>query len=215
MDKKIETVKQKLKGDIYCIYIIFIALTCLIAVTIFNTVKFGLVPASEYKVELTLDEMSEDTAFEYYSLYIDGENMGAVDYNEMCSDNANDDTDDNKCIKTMFLAGEVEKILKLIIISVVVASVYFMFDKIKKGESPFQRDSVKILRCAAILIIVEGILPGVVKFLIAFFSMSCVSMNMTFDPQDIFIVVLGIVVGMISEVFRYGCDLQEDSDLIA
>ena len=78
---------------------------------------------------------------------------------------------------------------------------------------PFDDKIVNLLRAIAITIMVGGFLPPFVEGFINIVRGSEFVLN--FGDIDIFIPLAGVIVGILSEIFVYGKDLQEDNDLIA
>ena len=209
MESKIEVIKKKLKGDILFIYIIWLAFLCLGGSQIMNIINCARISSDKFEVKMVEDG-------KYYGLFIEGEEIEPVDYNEYYSNIVNaEEEDGGSSIKLVYIANEVKKTVECVFMACIVLCIYLIFDKIKKGNSPFQRDSVKYLRCTAVLIICEGVIASALKYVIIIGSSEEYWGYLKISPSDIFIVILGVIVGMISEVFKYGCDLQEDSDLIA
>lgn len=87
-----------------------------------------------------------------------------------------------------------------------------MIEIIKNGK-PFTKNIILKLQVLAVWTMVGAYLPDI--------AMSVASMSKTgtaevlFDAKNMFVMLLGMMVGIISEIFRYGYELQEDMDSIA
>ena len=90
---------------------------------------------------------------------------------------------------------------------------YIGLRRIAVTGKPFDSRIVDLLRAIAITIMVGGFLPPFVEGFINIAHGSEFVLN--FGDIDIFIPLAGVIVGILSEIFVYGKDLQEDNDLIA
>ena len=90
---------------------------------------------------------------------------------------------------------------------------YLGLSRIAATGKPFDTKIINLLRAIAIVIMVGGLLP---PFAEGFVSLTQgKSFELNFGDLDIFIPLAGVIVGILSEIFVYGKDLQEDNDLIA
>ncbi len=85
---------------------------------------------------------------------------------------------------------------------------------INKDGRPFTKKNVKLFRTIAIIVICCAAVPMVVSSIAGFFDAQA-TFHLTFTVQDFWFAVAGAIVGVISEIFYYGNELQEDVDLIA
>jgi len=97
--------------------------------------------------------------------------------------------------------------------SAVLALIYLALLSVKKEGKPFTDKVIGYLRTCSVIIITGGILPFFLEM--AVYIMRGETYTWNVGDFDLLIPILGVVVGMISEIFVYGKDLQEDNDLIA
>lgn len=90
---------------------------------------------------------------------------------------------------------------------------YLGLNRIAVTGKPFDIKIINILRAMAITIMVGGILPPFVEGFISVTQGN--TFELRFGDIDIFVPLAGVIVGILSEIFVYGKDLQEDNDLIA
>lgn len=90
---------------------------------------------------------------------------------------------------------------------------YIGLNRIASTGKPFDTKIINILRAMAIVIIAGGLLPPFVEGFISVTQGN--TFELRFGDIDIFIPLAGVIVGILSEIFVYGKDLQEDNDLIA
>ena len=83
--------------------------------------------------------------------------------------------------------------------------------EIHKTGKPFSKRIIAKLRIMAVMLFAIGLIPSqqVISSSEADYSV------MIFDMHNLLLVALGVIIGIISEIFVYGLSLQEDNDLIA
>jgi len=89
----------------------------------------------------------------------------------------------------------------------------FMSDIAAKGK-PFTLKNISRLRSIAIITIVCSCLPEVVSCIFVL-SNSVKAFTLTFTLVNGILMFMGVVIGIVSEVFRYGYELEEEMDSIA
>lgn len=82
--------------------------------------------------------------------------------------------------------------------------------EIRKTGRPFSAGIITRLRIMAIILMAGGLMPNLSNV-----EESGTILSMNFDIKNLIIAFLGVIVGIISEIFVYGRDLQEDNDTIA
>lgn len=84
--------------------------------------------------------------------------------------------------------------------------------EIRKTGKPFSKKIITKLRIMAVILFVGGLIPSysTVKL-----DDTNTLVSVTFDMKNILLIGIGVIIGIISEVFVYGLSLQEDNDLIA
>lgn len=92
-----------------------------------------------------------------------------------------------------------------------------IFDAHKNG-SPFTKKVIRGLRFLAIWVLCTGFLPIPLTNIIheaRTGSITIVTLEEYFAGMNVVIMLLGVLIGIISEIFVYGYELQQDNDLIA
>ncbi len=84
--------------------------------------------------------------------------------------------------------------------------------EIRKTGKPFSKKIITKLRIMAIILFAGGLIPSCATTPL---SDNELSLSVSFDMHNLLIIGIGIIVGIISEVFVYGFSLQQDNDLIA
>ncbi|NLK65771.1 MAG: DUF2975 domain-containing protein [Tissierellia bacterium] len=87
-----------------------------------------------------------------------------------------------------------------------------------KTGKPFSRKIINKLRVLAILVIVAGFLPDAVTPIVDDMlngASTQIGFKLVFSEKNIIITVIGVVIGIVSEIFVYGYELQDDMDSIA
>ena len=105
-----------------------------------------------------------------------------------------------------------QAIQALVICIVFIIIDLIMIEIIKNGK-PFSTSSIVKLRILAVWIMIGAYLPDVVVFVVSMIKINIA--EIIFDPKNMFIMLFGIIIGIISEIFYYGYELQEDMDSIA
>lgn len=82
--------------------------------------------------------------------------------------------------------------------------------EIRRTGKPFSKNIITKLRIMAVMLFAGGLIPSY-----ATVPFSENEISLVFDMQNILKIGIGVIIGIISEVFVYGLSLQEDNDLIA
>jgi hypothetical protein len=90
---------------------------------------------------------------------------------------------------------------------------YLGLNRIAATGKPFDSKMIGLLRAIAVTIMIGGFLPPFVEGFINITQGK--EFVLMFGDIDIFIPMAGVIVGILSEIFAYGNELQEDNDLIA
>ncbi len=101
-----------------------------------------------------------------------------------------------------------------------IAAALFLFSlilgEIHKTGRPFSKKIIKNLRAMAFVLIFASVLPNTAASVIyGFLDPNAVSISLSFSSINLTIMVFGVVVGLFSEIFNYGYELQENIDSIA
>lgn len=209
MEKKMKEIQRKLKLDIAFILIMGVVFLYAGGSLVYDVIAYSKVPVSDYEVKMQDGKNSS-------ILYVEGEETVYVDYSEYWRVIDGEKHESYKTYaKYIYLGSLVKDLIRCIFMGLTLFCIYMIFHKIEKGESPFQKSSVRYLRIAGIILFCEGLIACVAEFLVIIIGVDEIMIHLVIYQQDIFLIVFGVIVAMISEIFKYGCDLQEDSDLIA
>jgi len=161
------------------------------------------------RFEIREVDVSDSSSPEEIGLYIDGELSSLGDESIARSITTPDYTNP----KYPFVINKVIEAIRLIFMGLILSVVYAIFCTIQSGSTPFSKKCVNYLRVVALLTILLGVVPSTAHIILNFiiYNASYVQIN----PVQLFIVLLGVVIGMISEIYRYGTALQDDIDSIA
>ena len=207
MNDALMKVQKRVKIDTIAILVIVILLVVMAGSAVSQAVIQGTKDRDSFDVRLTYDENMQTS---YYMLYINGEANSIVDYNEY---NRMDSESNQFNPQAALVIEYIVRAVQCLLGAAVFFMIYCIFAQIRQRTSPFTKKNVFFLRAASVLTMLLGLLPGAVKLFI-----SVVAYNSTYVPfavGSLMIIMIGVVLGMISEVFRYGCELQEDLDQIA
>lgn len=207
MNEALVNVRKRLKWDTIAMVVVIILLFALAGSSVAQAIIQGTKDRSSFEVRLEYDS---DMNSSYYILYIDGEPHSIVNYNDYVRA---DGTTNGANPKAALIIEYSVRAFQCLLGAAVFFMMYLIFVQVQKEHTPFTRKNVRYLRIAAVLTMLLGLLPGAVKLF-----MSIVVYNSTYVPFTVgalLTVVIGIVLGMISEIFMYGCAVQEDLDQIA
>lgn len=90
--------------------------------------------------------------------------------------------------------------------------------EVHKIGKPFSKRIINELRVLAVFVIVGGMLPDAIVSIITDIvngTFSQVDIDLMLSSKNIIISIIGVVIGVVSEIFVYGYELQDDIDLIA
>lgn len=94
----------------------------------------------------------------------------------------------------------------------------FMLLEVHKNGKPFSKRIINELRILAVFIIIGGILPDAISNLISnavHGTSTLMNTEMILNAKNVIVSVIGVVIGIVSEIFVYGYELQDDMDSIA
>lgn len=204
MEQKMDKIKKGIKADSIFIFIVILILTVLTIVSVVDVIRYSLKDSSAF--EMKLDKVMNT---ENYCLFIDGENYAAVDYNEYANTDESGNTNEKMCLIIDSTGHAVSSIMMAVLFLIA----YFMMQNIVKDGKPFSRKNINRLRIMSVTTMLAALIPGCVKMTMTF----VVFLNVTvqFSQVSFLVMILGLLLGVISEVFRYGYELQEDLDQIA
>ena len=203
MEEKIAKVKRCVKGDRIFIRVLLFLMISVATYTLGDIVNYSLKSAESFEVKMVDDGIFKG----YYCLYIDGENYDTVDYNEYLS---SVDENGNTNIKMCIIAQEVGTLVKIIFMGIIFNFAYLILDNIFE---PFSKKNIMRLRIMAVLTMLLALMPAIIMNsikMIYFYNI-----NIGFSQINFFVMMTGVLLGVISEVFKYGHELQEEIEQIA
>ena len=204
MEQKMDKIKKGIKADSIFIFIVILILTVLTFISVADVIRYSQKDSGAF--EMKLDKVMDR---ENYCLFIDGENYTTVDYNEYANTDAGGNTNEKMCL----IIDSTGRAVSSIMMAVLFLFAYFMMQNIVKDGKPFSRKNINRLRVMAVITMLAALIPGCVKIMMTFAVFSNVTVQ--FSQVTFLVLILGVLLGVISEVFRYGYELQEDLDQIA
>lgn len=205
MKTSLEKLERNVKTDRACVLILAI-LTALFALTMLFD---GLSLMSKEPADFSIQAETDIFGIEEMNLYIDGEESHTIYTNYYLLENEDGNTD----YRAMAMIEKCRDAVQYTLMAVITVLVYFLFRGCKKMQTPFTRRSVCLLRWIAGLTMAVVLLPELVCMVMSMCMFSYAIFEI--PSYAYFLLVLGAVLGMIAEVFKYGTVLQEDSDSIA
>lgn len=94
----------------------------------------------------------------------------------------------------------------------------FILLEVHRNGKPFSKRIINELRILAVFVIIGGIVPDVVTIFIndaVRGTSSYMGVETILNAKNIIVSVIGVVIGIVSEIFVYGYELQDDMDSIA
>ena len=110
-------------------------------------------------------------------------------------------------------SGVIRSVVLLLVAVVVLIILSIMMIEILRKGKPFSKSVIMKLRVLAVWVILGAFLPNVVTMILEFTTTQ--QTELSIGITEILIAILGMMIGMISEVFYYGYELQDDMDSIA
>jgi len=207
MNANMKLLQKKIKVDTIVLCIICILFAISIISNIGQINEYSRMNKSSFEVKLGTTDTVNNT--NNYYLYIDGEQYRPVDYNNY---GRLDDTGKTNA-KANLIMDNVNEVIKSIIIEIIFIFLYIMLSRVKKGLTPFSVDNVSILRIIAFLSFFLALLPVGVNMVGSMIAFQYATIY--YSPLNFYIIAIGVIFGIISEIFKYGCELQEDINQIA
>jgi len=206
MKTSLKKLERSVKTDRTCVLIIAVIVIIGVIGTISNVVSLLSKEPSEFSVRV---EKSETFGIETTYLDVNGEEYSEIftDYYKLLDDNGKTN------YQAIAVIEEIGTIVQYVLMAVITILVYMLFKDCKNLRTPFTKKSVTLLRWIAVLIMAAVLLPEFVCLIITMVVFSYASFEI--PASSVFVILLGAVFGMIAEIFKYGTELQEDSDSIA
>lgn len=207
MNTNLKLLQKKLKVDTIILWIVCILFAISILSDSEKIIEYSQMNSSSFEVKIAPTDTVNNT--NNYYLHIDGEQYYPVDYNNYCR---LDDTG-NTNVKANLIMDHVSRIVRSVLIEVIFILLYTMLLQVKNGFTPFSRYCVSILRTVAIFSFLLALLPAIADIVGSMLIFRYITIN--FSSLNFYIVSIGVVFGILSEIFKFGCELQEDINQIA
>lgn len=194
MEEKLNKIKKTAKRYRKLTSLIFFFILSLIILTLIDIIDFSKKSADAFEVK------SNETGA--YYLYIDGNKWSNIDYNEYISNvDSNGNTNFKFCI-------QIDKVKTLVIYIFMAFIIHFIFLMLDNIFEPFSMNNIKRLRMIALLTFLMPLVSSAVTVLIKL----NVFQNPTFyfSKVNFMVCLLGVIIGVISEIFKFGYDLQDE-----
>ena len=93
---------------------------------------------------------------------------------------------------------------------------FLMLLEVHKNGKPFSKRIINELSVLAVFVIIGGIIPNALTTVIhnEIYRLDS-QIEMVLCAKNVIISLIGVVIGIVSEIFIYGYELQDDMDLIA
>jgi hypothetical protein len=105
-------------------------------------------------------------------------------------------------------------LVRLILILIVFIILSILMNDLRKKGYPFTFKNIIRLRVIAVVTMISAVLPELVMSFAGFFDDTAI-FTLTFTLANAVLLLLGVVFGIVSEVFKYGYELQTEMDSIA
>jgi len=207
MERELKSLQKGLKADTIFLCVICIIFAAVFLLKVWNIVNYSMKSDSAFEVRLLEEDAS--SGIKEYWLYVDGEEVCPVDYNKFFRLDYNGNTD----YKYNAIIGEVKSMLSCLIIEIIFVLLYQIMAIVKRGKSPFVMKAVMILRVMAVMSILLAVLPPMVEMVVSLTHFT--SVTAWSSAINFYVLAVGVVFGILSEIFKYGCMLQSDMDQIA
>lgn len=200
MNNKLDKFSKKINRDSIIIYLAIFTMIGVMAFPIINIINYAGKDPVNFEVKIAKEEGFDGS----YCLYIDGKMYELVDYN----DYNKLDRNGYKNVKMCLIIEEIGMAIKSFMILILFLIVYQIMKSIIKEGMPFTEKNIKKLKMAAIITILNAIIPGCLKTMITmlFFTNS----NAHLSQTNILVIILGVLIGAVSEIFKYGYELQNN-----
>lgn len=106
-------------------------------------------------------------------------------------------------------------VLLFVFLTVVVLLLSLILSEIHKTAKPFSKKIINKLRAMAFILIFSSVIPNITAIASDFIDPTALRSSYKFGADSMSLVIFGVVVGLISEIFKYGYELQDNMDSIA
>lgn len=207
MSANMKLLQKKIKVDTTILWIVCILFATLISGKIASIIEYSRMDSSSFEVKLAPTHTVNNT--NNYYLYIEDEQYYPVDYNIY----GRLDETGNTNVKANIILDKVKGIIRSVLMEIIYILLYLMLSQVKKGIMPFSKKSVSLLRKVAIFSLLLALLPRIADIVGSIVIFQYITID--FFSLDFYIILIGVVFGILSEIFGFGFKLQEELDQIA
>lgn len=90
-----------------------------------------------------------------------------------------------------------------------------ILNEIHKTGRPFSKKIIRKLQMMAVLLMVTAVFPDMVVVVVGVVTSTATAKVNLFDYENVIPMIFGVCMGLMSEIFKYGYEIQEDIDQIA
>lgn len=124
------------------------------------------------------------------------------------------------CLFKFFLYKDITDLkhgLYSIFAAIISGLLTLIFQDIHKKQTPFTKSVIIKLQCMAVITMLAGVMPSVISKCVSMMleHTNSITFNLSLGSETTFILLIGTIIGIVSEIFKYGAKLQEDIDSIA
>ena len=117
--------------------------------------------------------------------------------------------------KNIVLQSQVSQFVNLSCMAAVLLLLGLVLHDIGKNEKTFGSGNVKKVRWMAIIFIASYPVQVVLLLILEMLNASFTSFSMQIQIHDLMFMIFGVIIGIISEIFFYGKEMEEEIDTIA
>lgn len=207
MSANMKLLQKKIKVDTTILWIVCILFAISISGGIGSIIEYSQMNSSSFEVKLAPTDTVNNT--NNYYLYIDDEQYYPVDYNIY----GRLDEAGNTNVKSNIILEKVNRIIRSVLMEIIFILLYKILSQVKKGSMPFSKNSVSLLRKVAIFSFLLALLPEIADIVGSIVIFQYITID--FSSLNFYIISIGVVFGILSEIFSFGFELQEELDQIA
>lgn len=115
--------------------------------------------------------------------------------------------------------ASVDMALKRAVLCLFMCVVLILFscilNEIHKTGRPFSQKIIKRMQTMAVLLMVAAVFPDMAVMVVKVVTSTNTAKMNLFDYENVIPMIFGVCMGLMSEIFKYGYEIQEDIDQIA
>lgn len=202
MEEKIMKIKKAVKADHAFLALLITFILALATNQLYDIVQLSKKGDAAFEVKIANEGDYKGT----YNLYIDEERLEQVNYNDYV---AMVDENGNTNYKIIFIIEKTGKIAGFLVMALVIYFAYLILDNIFE---PFSKRNIRRLRLIAFGTMLLSVLPMAVMAIMRMIYFSSTSFSLS--QLNFFVLLAGVLFGILSEIFKYGYELQDEIDQI-